>query len=338
MSRARRPRRDRLRVPTPVLGLVGTLLIVAVVVGAIRFDSLPLADRGREVRVELAEAGGLQPGDDVVVSGAKVGTVRALDLRGTTVEATLRIAQDDLRLGAQTRAKIVTITLLGQAALQLVPAGEGELRGPIPRERTTSPYDVTAALSQLTTETAQIDVDQLASSLQQVSSAFADTPAEVRPALEGVARLSQVISRNDATLRRLLARAGRVTAVLADRDAQVTSLLRSGQDLLGQLTARREVVDALLVDATRVSRSVRALSEENTDAIGPALDQLDAVVDVLRRNRAQLDAALDGVRDYATAFGEAVSTGPFFDAYIQNLTSPATLAPILSAMLEGGAS
>lgn len=332
--RASRPA-GRTRIPTPLVGLIGTLLIVLVVVGAIRADSLPLLDGGRHVKVELREAGGLQPGDDVVVSGAKVGTVKALRLRGNSVEADVLVKDSGLRLGRETRAKIVTITLLGQAALELVPAGEGELAEAIPKERTTSPYDVTSALSQLTTETSQIDVDQLASSLQQVASTFSDTPAEVRPALEGVTRLSQVIARNDETLRSLLARANRVTSVLASRDTQVASLLRSGEDLLGQLTARRQVVESLLVDATRVSRAVRSAVRENTDALGPALDRLDDVVTILRRNRTEIDAALDGVRNYATAFGEAVSSGPYFDAYIQNLTAPASLAPIVSALLEG---
>ena len=42
---------------------------------------------------------------------------------------------------------------------------------------------------------------------------------------------------------------------------------------------------------------------------------------------------MTGLRGYATAFGDAASTGPWFDAYIQNLTDPATLAPVLSGIL-----
>lgn len=329
--------RPRLRLPAPVLGLVGTLAIVLVVLASINVGSLPLVGGGRHVQAIFPEAGGLQPGDDVVVSGATVGSVDDLRIVGDTVRIDLTLSDDDLRLGDRTRARIVTVTLLGQAALELVPAGSGELGGVIPRERTSSPYDVTSALSQLTTTTADIDVDQLAASLQEVSSTFADTPAEVRPALEGVSRLSAVLAENDTTLRRLLARAGRVSEVLASRNGQVAGLLRSGQQLLGELTARREVVDALLVDATRVSRSVRALAEENSEVLGPALDNLDRVITVLQRNKADLQDALDGVRNYATAFGEAVSTGPFFDAYIQNLTAPSTLTPYLSALQDGAA-
>lgn len=329
--------RARFRLPTPVLGLLGTVVLVLVVLASLNFSSLPLVDGGRHVEAVFPEAGGLQAGDDVVVSGAVVGKVDDLRIEGDTVRIGLTLRDDDLRLGDRTRARIVTVTLLGQAALELVPAGSGDLGGVIPRERTSSPYDVTSALNQLTSTTADIDVDQLAASLQQVSSTFADTPADVRPALDGITRLSAVLAENDTTLRRLLARAGRVTTVLASRNDRVASLLQSGQQLLGELTARRQVVESLLVDATRVSRSVRALAQENTDALGPALDNLDDVIAVLQRNKADLQDALDGVRNYATAFGEAVSTGPFFDAYIHNLTAPSSLVPYLSALQDGGA-
>ncbi|GAA4119446.1 hypothetical protein GCM10022215_22020 [Nocardioides fonticola] len=329
--------RPRFRLPTPVLGLVGTLVIVLVVLASINVGSLPLINGGRHLEAVFPEAGGLQAGDDVVVSGATVGKVDDLRIVGDTVHIGLTLHDEGLKLGDRTRARIVTVTLLGQAALELVPAGSGDVGGVIPRERTSSPYDVTSALNQLTTTTADIDVDQLAASLQQVSDTFADTPAEVRPALEGVSRLSAVLAENDTTLRRLLARASRVSEVLASRNGQVADLLQSGQQLLGELTARRQVVESLLVDATRVSRSVRSLAEENTDVLGPALDNLDRVITVLQRNKADLQAALDGVRNYATAFGEAVSTGPYFDAYIQNLTAPSSLTPYLSALQDGGA-
>ena len=56
------------------------------------------------------------------------------------------------------------------------------------------------------------------------------------------------------------------------------------------------------------------------------------MVDVLNKNKADLQASITGLRGYATAFGEALASGPWFDAYIQNLTSPSTLVPILSGV------
>ncbi len=36
---------------------------------------------------------------------------------------------------------------------------------------------------------------------------------------------------------------------------------------------------------------------------------------------------------YVSILGNIIGTGPWFDAYIQNLTDPATLAPVLSGIL-----
>lgn len=58
------------------------------------------------------------------------------------------------------------------------------------------------------------------------------------------------------------------------------------------------------------------------------------MVTLLNRNKAALQDAITGLRGYVTGFGEAISTGPWFDAYIQNLTSPGTLVPIVSGVVK----
>ena len=50
-------------------------------------------------------------------------------------------------------------------------------------------------------------------------------------------------------------------------------------------------------------------------------------------NKKNLQQTLDGLANYSVELGEAVSSGPFFDAYVQNLTSPASLVPVLSGVL-----
>jgi phospholipid/cholesterol/gamma-HCH transport system substrate-binding protein len=68
--------------------------------------------------------------------------------------------------------------------------------------------------------------------------------------------------------------------------------------------------------------------------LGPALDELDQLVDMLNENKKNLQDTITGLRGYTTAVGEALASGPWFDIYLQNLTSPATLAPILSGVSQ----
>lgn len=317
-----------------VRGLVGTIVIALVVLASLNFNRLPLIGNSDVIHAEFAEAGGLRGGDSVMISGAAVGKVRDVKLDGNVVVADLVITDPDVDLGNRTEARIITITLLGRAAVELVPAGDGDMAkgDTITVDRTDSPYNITSALNQLTTETGAIDKEQLQAALDEVSTTLDTSKDSIGPALEGITSISNAISNNDAQLQQLLGRANRVTGVLADRNKQIASLLTSGESLLSELDARQHVVDRLLESAHTLAYQLRSVQTENSQVIGPALDQLNAVVKVLNRNKKNLQDSITGLRGYATAFGEAISSGPWFDAYIQNLTSPGTLAPILSGV------
>lgn len=315
-------------------GVIGTLVIAGVVASTLTYRSWPLLRNDNVLHIEFAEAGGLNVGDDVVVSGANVGKVSEIRLDGAKVRVTAKLSDDDLRLGEDTRAKIVTVTLLGRAAVRLEPQGSGRLtKGmTVPLDRTSSPYDVTSALNQLTGEVTAIDKEQLAGALRQVSATFTDTPESLGRALTGVKQVSATIADNDRSLRELLDRAGQVTGVLADRDQQIARLLTSGNDLLSELDARQRVITDLLASARALSQQLTAVADENSTVIPGALAEVNKVVDQLNRNGKNLQDAITGLRNYATAFGEAISSGPFFDAYIQNLTSPGSIAPLISGL------
>jgi len=327
-------RRKKLR--NEILGLIGTLAIVFVLVASMNFDHLPLLRNDNTITVQFPEAAGLKANDEVRVSGAKIGKVDGVRLDHGKVLATLALDSGAPRLGTTTRADIVTVTLLGRMAVQLVPSGAGELHhgDVIPLERTSAPYDINSDLDQLTDKSAAIDKSALSKALRTVSDSFAQTPGDVRTALTGVEKLANAVGHNDASLQSLLDRATRVTGVLDAHNARITSLLHSGDSLLGQLDARQQVVVDLLRSARSLGTQLKAVLSENDQVTTPALTQLNQVIALLNRNKSNLQQTITGLRNYATAFNEAISTGPFFDAFIQNLTSPGTLAPILSGALQ----
>jgi phospholipid/cholesterol/gamma-HCH transport system substrate-binding protein len=319
-----------------IRGIVGTTALVLVVLAALNINKLPLIGNHDVLHVEFEEAGGLKSGDAVMISGAEVGRVREIHLEGDHVIADIVITDGHVELGDRTEARIVTMTLLGRAAVALEPRGSGELGAgdSIPLERTSSPYNLTSTLNQLTQTSQAIDKQQLAEALEQASSTLSASSPDLAPALDGVTALSTAVSANDDELRSLLDRADRVTGVLASRDRQIASLLGAGRSLLSELDARHEVIVDLLHSARGLASQLRLMLRDTDDVLGPALEELDGVIDVLNRNKENLQASITGLRGYATAFGEAVSSGPWFDAYIQNLTSPASMAPIISEVTQ----
>lgn len=317
-------------------GIVGLAIIVLITTLALNLDNLPYLNGGRKVRIEFAEAGGLKVGGPVLVSGLKVGRVNSIKLSGGHVEVVARLTDKNVELGSGTSAALVTTTVLGNAAVTLKSSGAGELGdSAIPLARTASPYDVTQALSQLTSTVGQIDTAQLTESLTTVASTFAGTPEVLNAALVGVNRLSSTISDRDQQIRELFASTSKISDIVASRNTEIDHLLTDGASLLAQLNARREVVDTLFTNVSAVATEIRTTIKGSGTKLSPALKELDQFTSMLNTNRKKLQETIEGLNVYIAGLGDAVSSGPYFDGYIVNLTNPGSLAPVLSELLAG---
>jgi phospholipid/cholesterol/gamma-HCH transport system substrate-binding protein len=63
----------------------------------------------------------------------------------------------------------------------------------------------------------------------------------------------------------------------------------------------------------------------------PALDKLNEVLTIVDNRRDQLKQSITGFRNYVMGLGEAVSSGPFFKAYLANLLPGQFLQPFIDA-------
>ena len=172
-----------------IIGSVGIVAIAGVVMGALQYQKLPFLDQGKSVSAYFADAGGLRTDNTVEVSGYPVGKVSSIELDGPGVLVKFKV-DNDIRLGNRTEVAIKTKGLLGSKFLDVLPRGEGRLEGPIPIERTTSPYQLPDALGDLATTISGLNTNRLSESLDTMAQTFADTPADFRTALKGVARLA----------------------------------------------------------------------------------------------------------------------------------------------------
>lgn len=307
-----------------VIGLIGVLAVALIVIGSLSAAKIKGMLTEREYHARFTEAGGLRPGDDVRVSGLTLGTVSSLRIVDDEVEVAFRL-DDGVRLGSQSGAEIKSATVLGRKFLQVDPRGSGTLRDAIPVARTRAPYDLQSQLEGVGREISPLDEKQLAQALDTVSATFEDTPADVRDALEGVRRGARVIASRDGALLDLLRSASQVSGILATRSGDLTTLVRDANLLLAELTDRRTALRAVLINANALLGQLRGLAADNQAQIKPALDQLGRVSDLLKRNRDNLTATIEGLRNYTGSLGEAVNGGPWFYGYIANLV-PSNMA------------
>ncbi len=105
---------------------------------------------GYEVTAHFSGIGGLQAGDDVQISGVKIGTVSAVELDEETYLARVRMqVADGVKLPLDTAALITSESLLGGKYLALEPGADEEFIKPDGRiEYTQAPQNLEQLLGQ----------------------------------------------------------------------------------------------------------------------------------------------------------------------------------------------
>lgn len=323
------------RNPTAI-GSIGLVLIMVVLWAAFNAAKLPLIGGGTTYTALFSEDAGLGPNDDVRIAGVKVGTVSSTALDGERVKVKFRIK--NAFVGDQSTVDIKLKTLLGAKYLAIDSLGTKEQQPDeqIPLVRTHSPFDIYPAFTGLTKTVQAIDTSQLARAFDVLSQDFSGTPATVKPVLTGLTRLSNTIASRDVQLRTLLQRANNVTGVLASRDVQLQQLLADGALLLDELNARRDAIHSLLVNTTTLSIQLEGLVSDNQKTIGPMLDNLHQVLELLQANQDNLDRGLQLLSPFYRVFANALGNGRWFDNYICNIGAAGIIGIIGIGGGDGG--
>jgi phospholipid/cholesterol/gamma-HCH transport system substrate-binding protein len=312
------------------VGFLGVVLVLLVIAVGLQPERLISWATGIRYSAEFAEAGGLSAGNDVKISGVKVGTVTdiALGERGAIVTF---VVKDAVRLGNQTTAHIRTGSLLGARVLTLEPAGVTAMQvgDVIPLSRTGSPYSLNESVNDLTTNVAATDMGSLNHSLDTLSATLDQIAPQLSPTFDGLTRLSRSLNNRSETLGKLLHNAATVTQVLAERSQQVNTLILNANDLLAVLVERRQAISELLANTAAVARNLSGLVKDNEAELAPTLDRLNAVTAMLEKNRDNLSKALPGLKKFEVTSSEAVASGPYYSAYVPNLIPPQMLQPFL---------
>ncbi len=307
-------------------GTFGIVLVACLILVSFGYTSLPFWPQGKNYEAYFSDAGGITPGNDVNVSGIKVGKVSSVELAGQSAKVTFTVDRK-VRVGDQTLVAIKTDTVLGQKSLSVAPKGVGSSTV-IPLGRTTTPYTLNTALQDLGENAGQLDKPRFELALQTLTDTLRDATPQLRGALDGVANLSRSLNKRDEALEQLLGHAKRVSDTLAQRSGQVNQLITDGNLLFAALDERRQALSNLISGIEPVSQQLSGFVADNRREFGPALKQLNLVLDNLLERKEHIGEALKRLPPYATALGEVVGSGPGFQINLYGLP-PASLSEVL---------
>lgn len=301
-----------------LIGLTGMALTAGLAAVALQYEKIPVISASRDYTAYFAEAGGLHTGAAVQVAGFRVGEVSAVELDGTRVVVEFDV-NSDIHLGELTEARIRTKSLLGAKVLEVTPRGEGELTTAIPLERTKAPYQLPDALGDLSATISGLDTATVSDALATLSDTFANTPPELRAAVEGVGRFSHTLAERDAHLRTLLSNASKATAVLSERAEEVAELVVNSNALLAELRTQSTALEQISRNLSLFAQQLKVFIDANRGQLRPALDKLNGVLAIVDNRKERVMSAIKYLNQYTMSLGETVGSGPFFKAYLANL-------------------
>jgi phospholipid/cholesterol/gamma-HCH transport system substrate-binding protein len=143
---------------------------------------------------------------------------------------------------------------------------------------------------------------------------------EVKSSFTGLSRLSKTISSRDEGITKLLARSRNVTKLLDERKGDLVHLMKEADLIFQELQNRKQVIHELLVSANQLAVQLEGVVEDNTQQLKPTLDKLEDVLNFLHAREDQIETLVHNYGPYVNILGNIVGSGPWFDAYVPNIT------------------
>ncbi len=296
-----------------ILGLVGAgvLLLSVSNFGTKNYSAL------------LQHTAGLRKGEDVQVHGVISGKVTGIQIQDDHVLVDFAL-DSGITLGDRTTATVKVATLLGTHYLEVDPTGTGTLaNGQVPLERTSVPYNLQDVIEKGSEALDELDPDLLAKALTSMADTLGASQQEIGPALEGVARLSEVVSKRSDQVGDLMASTRKVTDQLSASSQDIVGLMEQTNLVVSEITARRAAIHKLLVEVTDLSQALSAIVKSTNGKLKPALQDVKAVLDTLNSQDKQLTNLLEQMAPAVRYVANATGSGPYLPLFVQAPAIPA---------------
>ena len=319
------------------VGLISVAVLAVLTMFAFSLNSFTFLRGVYTIEADFADAAGLTPDNEVRVAGLKVGSVKSIELAsagGSKVRDRVRVAMEiasGTELGSMSEAEIKLKTILGSKFVEIRPKGNAPLirdENIIPLERTRIPFELYQVTNQTVETVGAVDARVLNEALSALADLTDDPEGNLGRALEGLAKASEGLSERDADLEELIQAGGRILDTLGSRSEALGRIFDSGADLLGALAARRDALSTFVRGSDKLGRELSSLIRSTRSDLDPALRDLHAALEVVKKDIGPLEKAVEALGPAAKSFGRAFTQGNWGDIWLQTVLD-LPLPPIL---------
>lgn len=278
--------RNRL-VPVAAVILVGLIVIGAVVVVRNTFFG------PKTITANFTTATAIYPGDEVRVSGVKVGTIKSIQPQGTHAKMTLKV-DHGIPIPADAKAVIVAQNLVAARYVELTPAYRTS--GPvmpdgavIPEERTAVPVEwdeVKTQLMRLATDlgpNSQVSTPSVARFIDSAANALEGNGDKLRQTLTQLSGVGRILANGSGNIVDIIKGLQTFVTALRDSNVQIVQFNNRLATLTSVVNDSKSELDAALTELSEavgeVQRFIAGTRDQTSEQIVRLADVTQVLVD-----------------------------------------------------------
>jgi virulence factor Mce-like protein len=258
--------------------------------------------RPKTITAYFTTATAVYPGDEVRVSGVKVGSITSIQPEGTQAKMTLDVDRD-VAIPADAKAVIVAQNLVAARYVQLAPAYRSS--GPtmpdgavIPVERTAIPVEwdeVKAQLMRLATDlgpTSQVSSTSVARFIDSAADALGGNGDKLRQTLAQLSGVGRILADGSGNIVDIIKNLQTFVTALRDSNTQIVQFGDRLATLTSVVNDSRSNLDAALTDLSVAVGDVQRFIAGSRDQTAEQIQRLTNVTQNLVDHRMDLENVL----------------------------------------------
>jgi phospholipid/cholesterol/gamma-HCH transport system substrate-binding protein len=290
------------RIPRNRLTAIAAVVLAALIVAGTALIVRDVFFGQKTITAYFTTATAIYPGDQVRVSGVKVGTIKSIQPAGTQAKMILKV-DHGVPIPADAKAVIVTQNLVAARYVQLTPAYRTS--GPvmadgavIPVERTAVPIEwdeVKTQLMRLATDlgpNSKVSTPSIARFVDSAANALQGNGDKLRQTLAQLSGVGRILANGSGNIVDIIKNLQTFVTALRDSNVQIVQFNDRLATLTSVVNDSRSDLDAALTDlSTAVGEVQRFIAETRDqtseqiarlgDAIQPIVDQHMALENIL---------------------------------------------------------
>ncbi|WP_235737991.1 MCE family protein [Nocardioides alcanivorans] len=310
---------------SPLVGLTAKSLVFTIVtvlataaLGATILNSK--GDANREFTAIFTDATSLNKGDDVRMSGVRVGTVSGVEVRNDSEAEVTFTVSDDVPMEQGTSVELRFRNLVGQRYVSLEPPAQAapalEEGHTFELGETRPALDLTVLFNGFQPLLRMLDAKDINALSGQIIAVFQGEDATVEGLLRSTASLTSTLADRDQVIGDLIGSLSTVLETIDTRSDDLSTTLTTMQQLVSGLAEDREVIGSTLDGLGDLTDSVSTLLADtrkplkgNIDALGQLSGNLADSEDVLDTFFTTLPVKFDRI-------GRTASYGSWINFYL----------------------